>query len=1179
MHYLHTSFLTVLLLSAASAAPAVELAGQGVTVRIFQAEEKGQSATVATTPDGTPAVRLNWDNAKRKYTEFSLQPAIALPAFESGRIAATVFIPENPQVRNFSVRIADADNEVFQYVAPIGATDSGWKTLIYDIDVSNPSKSSWGEKKNGKFNLPLRIAGAAGEFRSAQGQGELFVKSIDFTVIEEARDLVQLADFANGSTAIALRGADDLRQSAKVAAMPDGRDALRIGWEDTPAKHFEFALRNAPVLPEFDKVRLRARVYLPADPQLTTLALRLRDRDGEIFQIPARITPGPEGWRDLYYDVDLANVRGNHWGGGSKANGKMDLPLRLQGVAGDFKAAGSSGWIGLGTIGIQSLSGGQTVRLDVKTGNPIHVLVPGQEDELALSVTGTVFNVTDKPLVLEYTLSDVDGRVLQDERLELILPAGSSALLFPLPSPEALGVYYIEAALTEVGGAAKKKRLSFSYMPPAGPTPGHTEGFIFGICSHPQRSTARDQELEAMAAAWAGAKAIRTDINWERMQPSPDRWDFQPFDQTIGIFEQWGIELQPIYSYLPLWATAEDWVPLKDGVRGKPRPDYEHWRTFVRTFAERYKGRIHYVEVWNEPDLIGFANFSVDEYIRMLKIAYEETKLAAPEITVFTGGYTAMPRSGGKVDPFHMIRTLREAKGYYDVHAFHGHGSFNGYYPQIEELVRLHERMGVDVPWYANETAVPSVHIGEKNQAITLFQKLIYSWARGSIGYNWYNLRNDGFDPNNNEHNFGLITRDFYPKAAYPAYNMLARVYGGAVYVRDIALGQGASGYLFKGKDGGFLIANWDDSPDYDNRIVLLDGITGTASRIDLFGNESAVKTSDGLLYLQIGREPATLKLSGQSAEPVVLGEIAQLKTPFVVSPGEPVAIVFELSNPTQRTLEFDAALVLPEGLSATQGQRQIRLAPGARADISFTVSADAGYSVGTGVEAFAALHLTLPGHLDVALKYPVGMAVRVPFGSAAAEPQFRLERSEQVTALIPHDPANEHLFWKGPADLSAQVRLGWTADALLMEVVVTDNVHVQPYRDGGVWNGDNVQFSLLLPGQNRMWELGLTRTDAGTSEVFCWHAPAGFDAAAVAKSVSLETTRDETEKTTTYLCRIPLQAIGLSADAAQSEPFRFNLIVNDNDGDIRKGFIAISPGMGVTRTPRAYPLILFSKP
>lgn len=360
---------------------------------------------------------------------------------------------------------------------------------------------------------------------------------------------------------------------------------------------------------------------------------------------------------------------------------------------------------------------------------------------------------------------------------------------------------------------------------------------------------------------------------------------------------------------------------------------------------------------------------------------------------------------------------------------------------------------------------------------------------------------------------------------------------------------------------------------------MLLDGITGTASRIDLFGNEAAVKTSDGLLYLQIGREPATLKLSGQSAEPVVLGEIAQLKTPFVVSPGELVAIVFELSNPTQRTLEFDAALVLPDGLSATQGQRQIRLAPGARADVSFTVSADAGYSVGTGGEAFAALNLTLPGHLDVALKYPVGMAVRVPFGSVPTEPQFRLERSEQVTALIPHDPANEHLFWKGPADLSAQVRLGWTADALLMEVVVTDNVHVQPYRDGGVWNGDNVQFSLLLPGQNRMWELGLTRTDSGTSEVFCWHAPAGFEAAAVAKSVSLETTRDEAEKTTTYLCRIPLQAIGLSVDAAQSEPFRFNLIVNDNDGDIRKGFIAISPGMGVTRTPRAYPLILFSKP
>lgn len=717
-------------------------------------------------------------------------------------------------------------------------------------------------------------------------------------------------------------------------------------------------------------------------------------------------------------------------------------------------------------------------------------------------------------------------------------------------------------------------------MRPSGPTEGRGEGFVFGICAHPQRSSSHEQELEAMAAAWMGAKAVRTDVDWQRMQPRADHWDFTSFDRTVEIFGRAQLELQPIYAYTPEWAAAADWKPYYEGKQGRPRPDYEHWRTFVRTFAERYKGKVHYVEVWNEPDLASFANFSADDYVEMLKIAYAETKAADPAITVFTGGYTCMPSAGTMVNQVHLPTTLTEARGSYDIVAFHGHGPLRHYQPQIEELVELRKQLDVKAPWYANETALPSTHVGEKVQANTLFQKLIYSWARGSVGYNWYDLRNDGYDPANNEHNFGLITRDFYPKAAYPAYNALAGFYSGATYLNDAHPGELTQGYLFAGRHAGeYLIANWNDDPSTETRFVLVSGVTGAATRVDIFGNETPVPVSGGVLVMEVGRDPSTLRVTGQKSAPMVLGEMLALRTPFVVNPGDKTTVRYELFNPTEAALDYTLLLDVPEGMKIFMPTTPLRVAAKSSRPVEVIVDTDPNYPFVHSSRSNAVLSLTLPGVWSGRLEYPVRTTIGLPFGEFAEAPQFRLGSIEQVTALVPHDPSKEHLLWRGPADLGAEVSLAWRADALLLKTVVTDDKHVQPNTGEAAWKGDNVQFSLLLPDQAKLWEIGLTRTDDGRSEVFCWHAADGFDRDKVARSIVLETQRDETAKTTTYLATIPLAAIGLQAENARNGSFRFNLLVNDNDGDVREGFIVIAPGMGTDRNPQRYPLVYFKNP
>lgn len=137
----------------------------------------------------------------------------------------------------------------------------------------------------------------------------------------------------------------------------------------------------------------------------------------------------------------------------------------------------------------------------------------------------------------------------------------------------------------------------------------------------------------------------------------------------------------------------------------------------------------------------------------------------------------------------------------------------------------------------------------------------------------------------------------------------------------------------------------------------------------------------------------------------------------------------------------------------------------------------------------------------------------------------------------------------------------------------VTDDRHCQPFSGPGVWQGDCVQFAIAVPEHSGLWEIGLTRRDDGKNEVFCWSTPDGLDPAPVMKTAVLKTERDGNR--TSYQVSIPLTALKLSPKLLR-QGFRFNLLINDNDGEGRENWIHIVPGIGESKTPEQYPLVVF---
>jgi len=812
------------------------------------------------------------------------------------------------------------------------------------------------------------------------------------------------------------------------------------------------------------------------------------------------------------------------------------------------------------------------VAFDVETGNPLHILQDGEEDKLAFPLQNRSGERLAGRAQLEF--QDFYGTTFQ-EAFDFDLAPGAverHRLSRPLP---ARGIWYVNCRITTSGNGGEDVALSnrsFARIRPSGPTPGRATGFLFGICSHPQRWSWNDQELEARAMAWCGAKVLRCDTGWNNIQPAPDRWDFSSMDRKQELFGRYNIELAPIWGYTAAWAASPEARAKGRDYWFRALPDYDAWAAFAGTMTTRYRGKIRFWEMWNEPDFSG-SKFNSDEYAEMMKRAYQAAKKADPEVVVLSGGFATVKEHPSKKKDFHE-EALVKGRGFFDVHAYHEHGRFATYRAAAESrFFPMRERTRTAVPWYANETAINSLGGNEHLQAVTLFEKLIYSWGRGSIGYNWYDLRNDGFVAGNGEHHYGMITNDFYPKAVYAAYNTMTGLYGHARFLRQLNVGDGLWAFLFAA-DGGLLVAGWNESIRGGTVPILLETDAKSAEIVDLMGNRRNCPVSNGVALLEIGSNPATLRLS-DATKCEAAGSLIDLESLPPVLAGSSLPVVIRLRNVFPKPCEFNLKLGLPDGVLAEPATGTVTVPAGQQSSWRTVLQVSANFAPPPEqTQELTVRGTVLPGDLSCEMRLPLAVARKLPAGAMRDDvPDFRLERREQSVSLFDADPAKAHLIWQGREDRSALTWLRQENGRLRIRIDVTDDRHVQPHSGVGVWRGDNVQLAMLLPGQDLTWEIGLTRLKSGNPEVYLWSAPSGFDPAQIAAQISLKTERKG--NLTRYDAEIPLDALGVKA-ADLSHGIRFNMLVNDDDGEGREGWIQIAPGIGENKDPAKYPMIVF---
>lgn len=164
--------------------------------------------------------------------------------------------------------------------------------------------------------------------------------------------------------------------------------------------------------------------------------------------------------------------------------------------------------------------------------------------------------------------------------------------------------------------------LSRTIRPPAGPIPRD----YFGM--HIHRADTSTPWPSARFGSWRLWDAA---VSWSRLEPSRGQWDFKRLDKYVAMAGLTGVNLLLPLGLSPAWASARpaERSAYQPGNAAEPLR-IEDWRNYVRTVAERYKGRIRYYELWNEPNLQNFFSGSVEAMLELAREAYAVLKQVDP---------------------------------------------------------------------------------------------------------------------------------------------------------------------------------------------------------------------------------------------------------------------------------------------------------------------------------------------------------------------------------------------------------------------------------------------------------------------------------------------------------------------------------------------------------------------
>ena len=286
----------------------------------------------------------------------------------------------------------------------------------------------------------------------------------------------------------------------------------------------------------------------------------------------------------------------------------------------------------------------------------------------------------------------------------------------------------------------------------------------------------------------AGVAWVRVDFLWGDIEPAKGDFQFGKYDCIVDLLYKNNINILGILHYSTDWASS-------CGKWNCPPVDKGLFINYCSRVAKRYRGKVKFWEIWNEPDSsVYWSNQDgMVSYCRLLKDTYKALKKIDPECKVLNGGLANGLASVNKLYD-------NGAKDYFDILNIHifesplNRGAIKRVtaYPKLAYKVMQRHGDGNKKIWIT-ETGCPGVKSGiytenwwmgknpnERQQAEWL--KSVYTELLKDKNVDkifWAFFRDCDKHWSNGVDYFGVIRWDFSKKPAFNAYKRLSESYKG----------------------------------------------------------------------------------------------------------------------------------------------------------------------------------------------------------------------------------------------------------------------------------------------------------------------------------------------------------------------------------------------------------------
>ncbi|MDR1283118.1 MAG: cellulase family glycosylhydrolase [Opitutaceae bacterium] len=293
-----------------------------------------------------------------------------------------------------------------------------------------------------------------------------------------------------------------------------------------------------------------------------------------------------------------------------------------------------------------------------------------------------------------------------------------------------------------------------------------------------------DNEPGMTALAALGAKWLRMDFTWHRVETQKGIHDFSGPDKLVADAVARGLRILAIIDYgNTLYEPHPKRITTDAGRAAFAR--------YAAALAARYAGRDIIWEIWNEPNNAGFwPGNDPAEYMALLKTASAAIRSANPAAIVLGPACYKTPEAWlerclqlGLLDhidalSFHPYQRHRPENTIDDIE-------------KIRALLVRHLPSGrLPPPVINSEWGFSSTHHGLEGHALRVPRSLLVAMMENLPLSIYYDIANAGQNPANSEHRYGLhgSPPHFIPRLPGLAYMATLRMLDGYTFSRRIRI-------------------------------------------------------------------------------------------------------------------------------------------------------------------------------------------------------------------------------------------------------------------------------------------------------------------------------------------------------------------------------------------------------